>query len=243
ATHRVLLRLVTEGLIDALRVDHPDGLADPRGYLERLARESGGAWLVTEKILSGDEKLPADWACAGATGDDTPAAAGGLVGCPAGATPLTEEYQRLTGGPGEFAPVAVAAKREEADGPLAAEVSRLARLLARAGDPALDGLEPGDLAAVLTGLLAAFPVYRAYVVRGEPASPAAAAVVARAAAAAQQRLPARLHAGLAAVCDLVLGRGAGGSGQDQLIVHFQQTCGPVMAKGVEDTAFYRWTRL
>ncbi|HEY1347409.1 MAG TPA: alpha-amylase family glycosyl hydrolase, partial [Streptosporangiaceae bacterium] len=58
ATHRVLLRLIAEGLIDGLRVDHPDGLADPRGYLERLAGETGGAWVVTEKILSGEEKLP-----------------------------------------------------------------------------------------------------------------------------------------------------------------------------------------
>src|SRR5215831_16084320 len=243
ATHRVLLRLVAEGLIDGLRVDHPDGLADPRGYLERLAAETGGAWVVTEKILSGDEKLPADWACAGTTGYDTLAAAAGLFVDPAGAGPLTEEYQRLTGGPAEFAPVAGAAKREEAGGPLTAEVSRLARLLARAGDPALDGLGPGDLRTVLVELLAAFPVYRAYVVPGEPAAPAAAAVVAQAAAAARHQLPGRLHAGLAAVCDLVLGRGAGGSAQDQLIVHFQQTCGPVMAKGVEDTAFYRWTRL
>jgi (1->4)-alpha-D-glucan 1-alpha-D-glucosylmutase len=243
ATHRVLLRLVADGLIDGLRVDHPDGLADPRGYLERLAAETGGAWVVTEKILSGDEKLPAGWACAGTTGYDTLAAAGGLFVDPAGAAPLTEEYQRLTGGPGEFAPVAEAAKREEASGPLAAEVSRLSRLLARAGEPALDKLEPAGLGMVLTELLAAFPVYRAYVVPGEPAPPASAAILAKAAASARRRLPERLHAGLAAVCDLVLGRGAGGSGQDKLAVLFQQTCGPVMAKGVEDTAFYRWTRL
>jgi len=98
ATHRVLLRLVTDGLIDGLRVDHPDGLADPRGYLERLAWETGGAWVVTEKILSGDEKLPAGWACAGTTGYDSLAAAGGLFVDPAGAAPLTEEYQRLTAG-------------------------------------------------------------------------------------------------------------------------------------------------
>jgi len=243
ATHRVLLRLVAEGLVDGLRVDHPDGLADPRGYLGRLAAETGGAWVVTEKILSGDEKLPADWACAGTTGYDTLAVAGGLFVDPAGAAPLTEEYQRLTGGPGEFAPVAEAAKREEASGPLAAEVSRLGRLLARTGDPALNGLGPAGLATVLTELLAAFPVYRAYVAPGEPASAAAAGTVAQAAAAARERLPGHLHAGLAAVCDLVLGRGAGGSGQRQLITAFQQTCGPVMAKGVEDTAFYRWTRL
>src|SRR5262249_62292351 len=110
----------------------PAGRADPGGSLERLAAEAGGAWVVTEKILSGDEKLPADWACAGTTGYDTLAAAGGLFVDPAGAAPLAEEYQRLTGGPGEFAPVAGDAKREEADGPFVAEVSRLGPLPARA---------------------------------------------------------------------------------------------------------------
>ncbi len=59
ATHGLLLRLVAEGLIDGLRVDHPDGLADPRGYLDRLAAATGGAWVVTEKILTGAEELPA----------------------------------------------------------------------------------------------------------------------------------------------------------------------------------------
>jgi (1->4)-alpha-D-glucan 1-alpha-D-glucosylmutase len=242
ATHQVLLRLAAEGLIDGLRIDHPDGLADPRGYLERLARATGGAWVVTEKILSGDEKLPADWACAGTTGYDALGAVGGLFVDPAGTALLTEEYRRFTAGGAEFGPVAEAAKREEASQALAAEVSRLGRLLGRAGEPALDELEPGDLRTVVVELLTAFPVYRAYVVPGEPASPAAAAEVARAAASARQRLPGRLHRGLAAVCELVLGRGAGGSAQHQLVVAFQQTCGPVMAKGVEDTAFYRWTR-
>ncbi|MGH3163805.1 MAG: alpha-amylase family glycosyl hydrolase, partial [Streptosporangiaceae bacterium] len=67
ATHRVLLRLVHEGLIDGLRVDHPDGLADPRGYLTRLSAKTGGAWVVVEKILAHGEELP-DWPCAGTTG-------------------------------------------------------------------------------------------------------------------------------------------------------------------------------
>ena len=167
ATHQVLLRLVAEGVIDGLRVDHPDGLAEPRGYLSRLATETGGAWVVTEKILSGGETLPADWACAGTTGYDSLGAAGGLFVDPAGAAPLTEQYQRFTGGPGEFAPVAEAAKREEASHALAAEVSRLGRLLALAADPALDELAPADLRTVLAELLTAFPVYRAYVVPGE----------------------------------------------------------------------------
>ena len=70
ATHGLLLGLMAEGLIDGLRVDHPDGLADPRGYLDRLAKATGGAWVACEKILTGAEELPADWRCAGTTGYD-----------------------------------------------------------------------------------------------------------------------------------------------------------------------------
>jgi (1->4)-alpha-D-glucan 1-alpha-D-glucosylmutase len=238
ATHQVLLRLVAEGLIDGLRVDHPDGLADPRGYLDRLATRTGGLWVATEKILTGGERLPADWPCAGTTGYDALGAVGGLFLDPAGGRPLTEAYQQFTGGPARFAEVALPAKRAEAGQALAAEVARLARLLTAAGHPALAGLTGDDLTAILVELLTAMPVYRAYVVPGEPAPPESAAIVAQAAATAREHLPGRLHEALAAVTDLVLG-----AGQPPLITLFQQTCGPVMAKGVEDTAFYRWSRL
>ncbi|HVT70124.1 MAG TPA: alpha-amylase family glycosyl hydrolase, partial [Trebonia sp.] len=70
ATHEVIVRLVGEGLVDGLRVDHPDGLADPRGYFGRLAAATGGVWVVAEKILAPDETLPSDWPCAGTTGYD-----------------------------------------------------------------------------------------------------------------------------------------------------------------------------
>jgi (1->4)-alpha-D-glucan 1-alpha-D-glucosylmutase len=243
ATHGLLLRLVADGLIDGLRVDHPDGLADPRGYLDRLARATGGAWVVTEKILTGAEELPPDWKCAGTTGYDALRMAGGLFLDPAGADPLTAAYAAFTGDTRVFAAVAEAAKREAATVSLGAEVRRLARLLARAGDPALRGLGEGELATVLTELLTAFPVYRAYVVPGEPAPATSAGIVAAAAAAAADRLPERLHGALAAVAALALGESGRGPCQDEFAVRFGQTCGPVMAKGVEDTAFYRWPRL
>ena len=99
ATHGLLLRLVAEGLIDGLRVDHPDGLADPRGYLDRLAKATGGAWVVTEKILTGAEELPPDWRCAGTTGYDALGMAGGLFLDPAGAAPLNAAYTAFTGDP------------------------------------------------------------------------------------------------------------------------------------------------
>ena len=237
ATHAVILGLVADGLIDGLRVDHPDGLADPRGYLRRLAERTGGRWVCTEKILSGDERLPADWPCAGTTGYDSLGAVGGLFLDPAGAQPLATGYVDFTGGPAAFAGVAEAAKRAEAEQALAAEVARLARLARESGHPALTDYPGADLTRVLTELLTAMPVYRAYVVHGESAPPESAAILDQAAAAARERLPERLHPLLTVVADLAL------TGPPPFVILFQQVCGPVMAKGVEDTAFYRWSRL
>ncbi|HEX3493057.1 MAG TPA: malto-oligosyltrehalose synthase [Streptosporangiaceae bacterium] len=243
ATHHVLLRLYHDGLIDGLRIDHPDGLADPRGYLRRLAEATGGGWVVTEKILSGDEELPADWDCAGTTGYDALGRIGGVFTDPAGAAPLTAEYVRFTGGPDEFGPVAEAAKREIAYGPLAAEISRLARVAARTGDPVLAAASTDELRAVLAELVCAVPIYRAYVVPGEPPSAASAAVLTAAAGRARGQLPWPLGPVLDAVLAVLLAPGSSVAARAELAVRFQQTCGPVMAKGVEDTAFYRWSRL
>jgi len=248
ATHEVLLRLLREGLIDGLRIDHPDGLADPEGYLARLAAETGDAWVVVEKILAHGEELP-PWACAGTTGYDALGLVGGLFTDPAGDVPMTDEYVRFTGGKQDFAEVERDAKRDIADGTFAAELARLTRILARAGYPALAGFTAADLHDVLVALLAEFRVYRAYVTPGQPPSPAAAAAVAAAAAAARDHLEEHLHPALDAVQTAVLGLGevTGHADQraarDELIVRFGQTTGPVLAKGVEDTAFYRWSRL
>ena len=244
ATHGLLLRLMADGLIDGLRVDHPDGLADPRGYLDRLAKATGGAWVACEKILAGAEELPADWKCAGTTGDDALDRIGGLFLDPAGAGALTAGYAKFTGRTANFAAVAETAKRQVTQGSLAAEVRRLARVLARCEDPALRGLAARDRRRVVAELLTAVPVYRAYVVPGEPPPATSAGIVADAAARANQRLPARLRPALAAVTALALGRtGETGGWRGEFVVRFQQACDPVMAKGVEDTAFYRWSRL
>jgi malto-oligosyltrehalose synthase len=249
ATHEVIVGLVAEGLVDGLRVDHPDGLADPRGYLGRLAAATGDAWVSVEKILAPDEPLPSDWACAGTTGYDALRVVDGLFLDPAGSDPLNAEYQRFCRGPGDdapprrFADVATRAKREIADGSLAAEVSRLARLLYSV----IPGAAADDVRAVLTEVLAAFPVYRAYVHPGEFPSPAAKAAIREAVDEARQRLPRRLRALAADLGAAALGTrrpvsGAAGRA-GEFAVRFQQTTGPVQAKGVEDTACYRWSRL
>jgi (1->4)-alpha-D-glucan 1-alpha-D-glucosylmutase len=229
ATHEVLLRLLAEGLIDGLRIDHPDGLANPRDYLQRLAAATGGCWVVTEKILTGNEQLPGDWPCAGTTGYDALGKVGALFTDPAGATPLTTGYVEFTGASPSFDPVATAAKHEIVTNSLAAEVTRLARVAAGTATET-------DLRTVLAQLLCAMPVYRAYVTPGEPPPAASVDLLTAAAQHARTNLPPHLHKLLDTLTELLLTPG-------ELATRFQQTSGPVMAKGVEDTAFYRWSRL
>ena len=250
ATHGLLLGLVAEGLIDGLRIDHPDGLADPRGYLQQLATAASGSWIVAEKILASGEVLPADWPCAGTTGYDALAAAGALFTDPAGVAPLTDSYLTFAGPPAFAAPdwtaTAWAARRETAGQALSAEVRRLARLIDRLDSPVLTSVPDDEVRVVLAELLAAFTVYRAYVVPGQPPPPASAASISAAAAVARRRLPGRLHAAADLIAALLLGRGIDAGlreVRDELIVRFQQTCAAVQAKGVEDTAAYRYTRL
>jgi (1->4)-alpha-D-glucan 1-alpha-D-glucosylmutase len=249
ATHEVIVRLVGEGLVDGLRVDHPDGLTDPRGYLAALASATGGVWVVVEKILAADETLPPDWACAGTTGYDALRVVDGLFLDPRGGAGLAAEYARLLryggddSGAARFADVAVTAKREVASGMLFAEVDRVARLLVRVSPAtSLD-----DAVAAATEVLAAFPVYRAYVNPGESPSADSIAAVRAAVEAARHRLPRRLRGLADSLGTAALGTrppvsGAAGRA-GELVVRFQQTTVPVLAKGVEDTAFYRWPRL
>jgi (1->4)-alpha-D-glucan 1-alpha-D-glucosylmutase len=234
-THAVPLRLLRKGLVDGLRIDHPDGLADPRGYLRRLAAHD--TWIVAEKILADKEKLPSDWPCAGTTGYDALGVIGGLFTDPAGEGPLTEAYTDLTGGSGDFAAVEREAKRFIAERSLVPEVDRLTRLLARI----LPDEDPAALRQVLVELLVAMPVYRTYVVPGEEPSARDLEVVAETAAEARTALPD--GALLDRVVPLLLGLTGRDPLRDEFCLRFQQTSAPMMAKGVEDTAFYRWSRL
>jgi malto-oligosyltrehalose synthase len=234
-THALPLRLVRRGVVDGLRIDHPDGLADPHGYLRRLAGHR--TWVVVEKILTDDEELPGDWPCAGTTGYDALGVVGGLFTDPAGEKPLTEAYTRLTGGPADFTEVERTAKRFAAERLLAPEVRRLAAVLVRI----LPEEDPAVLHRVLVELLVALPVYRTYIVPGAEPTARDLEIVALAAAEARAALPA--GAPLDAVVPLLLGLAGRDPLRDEFAVRFQQTSVPMMAKGVEDTAFYRWSRL
>ncbi|MFF5258697.1 malto-oligosyltrehalose synthase [Actinomadura viridis] len=249
-THGLTLRLVNEGLIDGLRIDHPDGLADPRGYLDRLSEAASAPgrprWILVEKITTGAERLPAGWRCAGTTGYDALGMVGGLFVDPDGEEPLTAAYVAFTGGPAAFAEVEHEARRYAAEHGLRPELARLHGVLCRALGAADDPGRRDDLMAALVELLAAMPVYRAYVVPGEPASPDAARLLEETARHARDRLPRRSRGELDAIVALALGDAGGLADAEaaaDFVVRFQQTSAPLAAKGVEDTAFYRWSRM
>lgn len=252
ATHALLLDLFRDGHIDGFRIDHPDGLADPRGYMRRLSMATGGAWIAAEKILEGDESMPEDWPVAGTTGYDASWRISALQCDPSGQGDLGTIAHLITGDiPGTLPDAITTAKREITTTSLFAEVHRIATL---AHGICRDDIMLRDhtfswIRACLTELVIAFDRYRAYVVPGEPAPEHAVELIDHAAEKAREALDAELHDTLDVVVDLVLGRELGSEGRaqralrDELIVRFQQVCGAVTAKGVEDTAFYRWTHL
>ena len=242
-THRLVLQQVADGVLDGLRIDHPDGLADPEGYLARLAEATGGSWVVVEKILEPGEQLPETWQTAGTTGYDALNRVLGLFVDPAGEQPLTDLWASETGSRASYEQVVDVTKHLVLDQVLVAEVNRLTELGLRVcrTDPALRDTTRRALREALVEVLAAFSVYRAYLAPAGPADAQARAHVQEAVEAASARLP-RRAAEIALVGRLALAEGPGGAAAEEFVTRFQQTCGPVMAKGVEDTAFYRYLR-
>jgi (1->4)-alpha-D-glucan 1-alpha-D-glucosylmutase len=247
ATHSLIQQLVAEGSLTGLRIDHPDGLANPRAYLHQLAAATMGTWVVVEKILEGDETLPHDWACAGTTGYDALNQVCGLFVDPAGAAPLSIALDEFTGGSPTLDTVIDQSKRMIIEQSLHTEVRRLVDLLVAIcnADINLRDHTRRSLRESITELLVAMDRYRAYVVPGEAPPEESVTTIQRAAAIARERLPEEALDTLDLVCDLILDGEAAGpdARRAEFVIRFQQTCGPVMAKGIEDTTFYRWHRL
>jgi (1->4)-alpha-D-glucan 1-alpha-D-glucosylmutase len=207
------IRLVEEGVVDGLRVDHPDGLRNPLEYLRRL-RDGGVEHVWVEKILDPGEQLRADWPVSGTVGYEFANDVAALFVDPAAEDPLTELYVSLTEDARTFGEVADEAKLEQATGPFTPEVERLGRLWP-------------EVAGQLPEALSALPIYRTYVepdtARVEPAD-----------REALRDVPEQIRRALTLDDPSV---------PEEFVWRFQQTTPPVMAKGVEDTAFYRYVRL
>ncbi|MFP3578083.1 malto-oligosyltrehalose synthase [Arthrobacter sp. SIMBA_036] len=224
--HQEIVRWFDEGLVDGLRIDHPDGLADPEGYLARLRKATGGAYLLVEKILEPGEKLPETFDCEGTTGYDALADVDRLF-----VDPTAEEYLdsldarlRDADEPADYHLMIHATKRRIADGILRSEVLRLARLVPE------DAQLPTDSAAdAIAEVICWFPIYRTYLPYGKE-------TLVEAVHRAAKHRP-ELEQVLGVLQPYLLDTSG------ELARRFQQTSGMVMAKGVEDTAFFRYTRL
>ncbi len=243
ATHELPLRWVREGRVHGLRVDHPDGLRDPAAYFARLRSAAPDAWIVAEKILAFDEELREDWAVDGTTGYRFANLATGVLVDPAGEEELDRIWAERAGEGSGWEEVEAESRAGVLATVLGSDANRLADLFLAVCEEnrRYRDYTRHELHHAVRELAASLPVYRTYIVPGSVGA-ADRALIADAARRASERRPdldPELFAFLAAVLVLeVPGRLA-----EELAMRFQQLTPAAMAKGVEDTAFYRHHRL
>jgi len=263
AAHALLLELWRDGLVDGFRIDHIDGLADPRGYCRKLRRRMNALavsrpeglerepWILVEKILARHERLPAGWQVDGSTGYEFMDAVGGLLHDPGGEAPLTALYEEVSGGAGNFRDEEVAARRQVLRDYLAAELAGAALLLHRVlqRDASTRDFTLTGIRRALAEIAVHFPVYRIYATGSGPADKDLQ-VLDWAVAEARRNVRAVDWPLMALLSEILSGTQIrqlppGPARRDMLaaVRRFQQLTGPTAAKSVEDTAFYRHVRL
>lgn len=262
ASHQLVLELLARGDITGLRIDHVDGLWNPREYLERLqsrhaevtGRPAGdqSLYVVVEKILdSTRESLPADWPTAGTTGYEFANHVVNVLVDAAAVPHLTETYRRFTGISESFAELACEKKRLVMETSFQSELHDLARQLDRLSELHRDyrDLTRNLLLTAIREVIACFPVYRTYATPEHPPSEADERAILRATSQARRRNPAIEKPVFDFIRNTLLLRFPDGLDDAQRDAHvrfvmkFQQCTSPVTAKGVEDTALYIYHRL
>jgi (1->4)-alpha-D-glucan 1-alpha-D-glucosylmutase len=263
ATHRLLLELIGDGAVTGVRIDHPDGLYLPREYFEKLQRRAAAAlgiplprdgraiYLVVEKILTGDETLPPDWPVHGTTGYEFAKLVSNVLVDASAEQSITKTFQRFIGHSMPFGHLIYAKKRLVMRLSLANDVNVLGDMLDRLSeknrwfrDFTLDAL-----ARAVRETIACFPVYRTYVTPGQPVSDEDRDIIERAVATAKRRNPALEESVFNFLRDILLLRfpenldEQARAEHEHFVLKFQQSTGPIMAKGLEDTAFYIYNRL
>jgi (1->4)-alpha-D-glucan 1-alpha-D-glucosylmutase len=278
-THRLVFTLIRDGRVTGLRIDHVDGLWNPKEYFDRLQtqfvrraaatsqdRTAGRAetqpgqgtasagqrlYVVAEKILSRDEELPADWRISGTTGYDFLNQLNGLFVNSANEPALDAVYRQFTGSTCTFEDAAYCGKKRILHTSMRADLHALAVTLQSIAAQTRYGMDFGleELQRALAAVIAAFPVYRTYITE-ESHAPTSAERAQILTALAAPHVRAEVHDSdiLSFIGDLLTlspPADLDGAGRDlcrNFVMRFQQLTGPVMAKGVEDTAFYNYNR-
>jgi (1->4)-alpha-D-glucan 1-alpha-D-glucosylmutase len=242
AVHERVLGWLEDGVLDGLRVDHPDGLRRPAEYFQCLRDAAPAGWIVAEKILMPDETLR-PWPIHGTTGYDALNDITGLFVDPAGEGPLTELWEAWTGDRRDVHETVHEARMDVLRDVLAADLSRLANLFVQVCEERrrYRDFTRRELRAALAEVAGAFPVYRSYVTESGEASAEDRAVIATAVGRARERRP-ELDPELLEFLQAILTGEVEGDDARGLRMRFQQFTGPVAAKGEEDTAFYRYLR-
>lgn len=244
-SHRLILELVRSGRVDGLRIDHIDGLADPKAYLDRLRQAAGNdVYIIVEKILGADEALPADWPISGTTGYEFISALSTVFVDPKGMTTLAKEYEGIVGHAFNFAEGARRAKQQLIANNFAVEASNLLGLLVDIDMMEEDGLSQKALKSTLDEILIAFPVYRTY---GTQAGiDEQSLTLWRDIVSGFDRLPQPHDQRALAFIDRVFRGDVKATARDRAADfrrRLQQLTGPLTAKAIEDTMFYRCNRL
>jgi (1->4)-alpha-D-glucan 1-alpha-D-glucosylmutase len=258
ATHRFLFDLIRSGAVNGLRIDHVDGLWNPREYLEHLqakyAEVTGAGnplYLLVEKILMSGEKLHPDWPVHGTTGYDFTNQVTALFVDRSAEKQLTETYQRFINNTPRFADLVYRSKQLTMQLSLASEVHVLAYILNRLSEQNrwYRDFTLNALFVALREVIACFPVYRTYAEPGHDLGEYDRQIIDRAVRAARRRNPGMEASIFQFLREILLLRfpenvdEAGRSEHLRFVMKFQQCTGPIAAKGVEDTAFYIYNRL
>jgi (1->4)-alpha-D-glucan 1-alpha-D-glucosylmutase len=253
AAHQLVFELIREASVTALRIDHPDGLWDPKEYFDRLQSEAGAPlYVVAEKILSFEERLRPDWKVEGTTGYDFLNQLNGLFVNRANERALERTYREFSGNPRTFGEEVKRSKKRILQECLTSELNALTEGLRQLCARSRYGQDFTwrQLRCALVELVAAFPVYRTYLTeKAAEVAPSERQFIEQAVAEAQEQDPTLDRAVFRFLEDLLLLRFPRDFAEEQKrdalvwLMRFQQLTGPVAAKGVEDTAFYNYNRL
>ena len=243
--HALIFQLIDEGLVDGLRIDHIDGLFDPKVYCRTLRSKCPRPiYLVVEKLLAPHERLRPEWVVDGTTGYEFAARVTSLLADPVGERELNSAYAAFTGRGSSFADIEREAKLVIIDDEMTAELDALATRLRKlaAADRGTADLTRNGLKNALRHFVASMPVYRTYVDR-DGASDADRRNIASALASARRAAPSLDPATMDFLASVMALNVSEKAAALEAVRRIQQYTGPVMAKGLEDTALYRYNRL